>query len=1301
MATRSAVDAIQRMLARSFRPFVDAQDEDPWIGVENAWSTVYASIVGSMDFYHKVEFPLRNPYFDEHPIYLGDQSDVITYGYVNADLSAAGRNSHAWPSSYFDYDWCPCPNGQEDYPAWDGWPDLNDALPDYPEYMSNQLPVFLRGCLVRAERVSGADPLVGTIVITCPRAYSESLDQTSYDDIFVYRFEGATYDSGQGKWIPSGTVYVGSFEVLGGDQIRIGVSIPAGEPRFFMVYWRSPGSYFPPYVTPLVSDVTASTTITIYETRTLFDDDRYDLINYSSGGNHYAKNERSTRYPMVDGSDTHYYDPNPTFYKLPALTGSLDPAADPSGETPGGGFWYIPGIWGYGYSLDMGANNPSDADCVVPVTIAFRTAAGEETQLAVVQGPVVPPEFQVAKWKDFAYYPPPPDGYDVFAHVVVRQMASWRETRYCPTSQIEFVDEVPSYGRDPIADIEFRIVLTPSVVGVDFMLLSLADAMDQGLKPILLVTPYTSDKMVGLYDESTQHLGEFDADVIASYWRIPFQHPSTVTTDEDVDSVLDHVLTAGYGYAEMLEFDEPLRHATADAYGVQFSASIMRFDADTTAFDAGTWVASGEPCRIARPIEIFFPEDGGCLQYSTPDRLKYDYSLRMFLLSYTRDVIQKDVFISASQYWLTDQEAQDRLNAGLVRDPYLWPTKLDAIHEWSLYGRTAYIPDSRGGEAHSLPMRPFDPRDTSLPTYEEMLAALREQYADDLNSGDANRVRRAEEAIQDALSDQEYLYGGFDTVDLGTLTDSFVGMDRATIGVTFYNNTGVATWESSSRMWGGYYPSFDLYDPLTGNPTTRYGFAVDGVWYFQSFDEEGVQEHRRDYMDVHPAEADVMKRQANDDGADNDEFAIDGTNMLLATTFVADFASVANQISTVKLKLRRVGVPAATLIVTINSTDLSTKVPESVLQISSEFDAAELTEDFEWVEFSFTRPASLDVSTRYAICLTPTEPSGEGIVLSDDDRIEWAYADVDLHSYGATQTSSQLASELVIGATTAYVTDGSNFSTSNFYVTIDDELLHVTSRTGNVLTLTSGPSIAHDSGSLVYEVTYVASDSEIRWVYEQLEQETYDWASPTDPTFDATFELDRRASDVSIVVEVPPGEWAGADIRVTDAVNDAFYIAPTGESYDTDFEDDDMFLYGYATGLNPLAGFNVANTYDFPPMNTLRIHITNVTDGYVAWSSERLDVPSTLTIFPLATVSGAVVTYIPTATDMYVTAVCRKHDGTIQVVEKLVPAGTNAPLLLDSGEFIGVDLLFVDPDAFQDEPMCGYAASERFEIRTV
>ena len=250
---------------------------------------------------------------------------------------------------------------------------------------------------------------------------------------------------------------------------------------------------------------------------------------------------------------------------------------------------------------------------------------------------------------------------------------------------------------------------------------------------------------------------------------------------------------------------------------------------------------------------------------------------------------------------------------------------------------------------------------------------------------------------------------------------------------------------------------------------------------------------------------------------------------------------------------------------------------------------------------------------------------------------------------------------------------------------------------GNILNLDTSTVDVHLATARVYEVTYIASDTEVRWTMQATAHGTYSWVAPTNPSYDATYELDRLIIDVGLVQDVLPAQWAGSDIRVTDVQNDAFYLAPTGQTYDTDFVDDSMYLYGYATGLTPLGGFNVANTYDFPPMCDLRVHSTNVTDGYVCWNSTRLDDPGTLTIYPLARVTSHVVNYMPTATDMYITAVCRRWDGTTRTIEKLLPAGTAAPVLLDAEEFIGVDMLWINSDSFAETP---YGASEHFEIRS-
>jgi hypothetical protein len=71
---------------------------------------------------------------------------------------------------------------------------------------------------------------------------------------------------------------------------------------------------------------------------------------------------------------------------------------------------------------------------------------------------------------------------------------------------------------------------------------------------------------------------------------------------------------------------------------------------------------------------------------------------------------------------------------------------------------------------------------------------------------------------------------------------------------------------------------------------------------------------------------------------------------------------------------------------------------------------------------------------------------------------------------------------------------------------------------------------------------------------------------------------------------------------------------------------------------------------------------------------------------------------------MFVTAACRRADGVTETVTKFVPGGTlgtNFPILLDEGFYVGIGLLWVDPLEFKDaDPYLGYGPAERFVVRT-
>lgn len=1310
MAERTAVDYVQKTIGKALNKSLNFNNEDPNIGVVNKWKFLYHNIFGSLDYLHHVAFRLISFYDMSHPLYLSSLSDDINFGYINADITAEGKESHIWPENTEDYNWCPCPNGSNEYPYWDGWPTEDGSLSAYPIYESNRIIVFLKGLYLKVD-ASSIVTYDKTFVYDITDQKEQSLRPSDYYDLRVYRFTSATYNTDQGKWIPSGGVTELPRKISGTDMIiKVGTSsshdIPDDEPRFFMIYWESPDGYTetsPPDESFVNNDVTSLLTFNNGDTpqyRHLFNTERYDLITHQNNGNKYMKNIYSTRYNLTDGNPEHYDDENPTYYRIPALMGSLDTAYTGS-EEPGGAL-YIPGIgnvWGYGYSLDQGANNPS-GETVQGIKICYQASAGEDIDMQVVVGPVASSEFYSLKWEDFEWYPETPSGYDVFAKIIIKRLITNNQSAYRPDTYIEYIEYVKSYGRENIGNINFIKDLSKSIYensilsDYNFYLISKLFA------PLITYTPTTIENVGGLINDASEFFKTVNfRNIFNLYWKIPTQHSDINEDDEIVDNFKDYFISTIIGNYNQLEFCEKSREALSNYMQAQLSTILGNFNMNSTEDNFGINIYDTKKIYTPKQLELYFDANNSCYNYITPENLNYDYTLRFYFKNKQQDRIMKDIYVSASRYYITDEDASTLLTDGLSRASYLWPARLNEKHEWLLYGRTTLIPDAEPGENHFIEMRQFKPDDPNIPTYEEFITEQEAIYADDLNSGDTFRIRRAREAILDAVTDQEYLYGGFDEPDTRSFSNEIYSLDDMIVGITFYNTTGLSKWQTTNKFWGG---DPEFFQDYTGEPYIRYGFKINGTWYTQSFTQTTVSTARNIYIEEHPEDVYILKQQTNDSGSGSNAFVLDGNYKQIATTFTSDFISASRVIKNIYLKIRKIGEPTGNLFITLNNTSGTTKKPTDILQVSDTVSIEEIGGDFTWVNFNFIRPIEINDSIeRYAIVLTTEDPFGENVQLDSDNRIEWVFADRDDHSYGITSINSTLISSINIGSTSVIVVDGSVFSESNFYIKIEDEVIKVTSRSGNVLSLDTATVDSHLSGTHVYEVTYVPSDSEERFIYSDNDDNIYNWTSPSYSTYDATYKIYRKIDDIGLVENVPISEWGGEDITTTDTTIDAFYIAEQGSSYSIPTSDDNIPFYGYLPGLEPWACFNTANTYDFPSVNYWRAQAGNLVDGYISWKGNRADTPVYLYIYPMAYNNSGVITYIPTNRDMYITAVCEIYDGSDVVINKLVTAGTVTPVLLNENKIVKIKSLYIDTTSYQEEPFYGYMASESFIVRSI
>ena len=287
MANRTGFNFVEETIGESLHKFADYFSDDPFVGIKNQWFSLYTSVFGSLDYFHLVAFPLSGMYDYSHPMYINGVSDGNTFGFINADLTNGGKESHLVVSGTFDINWAPCPDGNDTYPAWDGWPIVNHSLPSYPEYLSARMFVFLKGMMIRVDSTINAS-YDETFYFDATRILTESLRPSDYYDIRVYRYDSATNDFILG-WIPQGVINELPRSIVGNNLViqvgaTAGQGIPDNAPRFYMIYWEAPDSYCAT-VTPItttVNDITSFLTFNqgdIPLARELFDTKRYDLVD--------------------------------------------------------------------------------------------------------------------------------------------------------------------------------------------------------------------------------------------------------------------------------------------------------------------------------------------------------------------------------------------------------------------------------------------------------------------------------------------------------------------------------------------------------------------------------------------------------------------------------------------------------------------------------------------------------------------------------------------------------------------------------------------------------------------------------------------------------------------------------------------------------------------------------------------------------------------------------------------------------------------------------------------------------------
>lgn len=128
-------------------------------------------------------------------------------------------------------------------------------------------------------------------------------------------------------------------------------------------------------------------------------------------------------------------------------------------------------------------------------------------------------------------------------------------------------------------------------------------------------------------------------------------------------------------------------------------------------------------------FEIYLEKNDDELENNLEDSangLTLDYTARLKFRTVDNQIVLKDLFVSASKFYISKTEYSERIAKGLSTDGYFSSENIKTIQDYNLYGYAALIPDLKMGEFRSIVNKlnsPFDSTRLTEQDYENILLA--------------------------------------------------------------------------------------------------------------------------------------------------------------------------------------------------------------------------------------------------------------------------------------------------------------------------------------------------------------------------------------------------------------------------------------------------------------------------------------------------------------------------------------------------------------------------------------------------
>ncbi|MBS1722343.1 MAG: hypothetical protein JSS66_04990 [Armatimonadetes bacterium] len=633
-----------------------------------------------------------------------------------------------------------------------------------------------------------------------------------------------------------------------------------------------------------------------------------------------------------------------------------------------------------GYMRDV---RPGAARCV---RLLARTQKSDDespdVDPLVAIGPEVTAEFWPEDWDDSPYFPPVAEGYESLGRLVVVRapgdlydIVDQRDAGF--RALLENTGDEDDANTDEAASLNCKFYI--AWLSQDVHSFAMPPMNDTDAVERLLPAIYRALVELRLFAVDTP-LSGLAYGLLPPGASLPGSILSGLSQMRDVTTtsskaflaalkspITDALLpTTGY---RSFEFDADGRSVISDIASLPPSTVMARLDANVLS-------VTNEKLSTANEFEVFLDESDQCDAISldsAADKLTNDYTLRLKLLDASENLFQKDLFVTASKFFLSQEEYNRRVNASLSTTGYFTYDTLDYMNEFRLHGYAGVVPDLRMRDYKKILTRVVSPEDDTRVTEAQFRKNLENQGY-------------SQEQIDDAVAAFLAAGGEFLIVDLRQYDNKFAALQELGVCVSQLASFDAPYWFNNLNGFFGFKLGKDPDDVVPPEIARSDSFTIAPANLDPSVLEQfGTQ-------DARPADPSLDR---TDNTGNEYPLATPGFAVRFVTTETSGIAGV-------KLRLRRSAFDATAGFDDTPGTGLKAylytstdDLPGTLIASGGTFRYADMPDD-SFIEAAFPLQANLAADKVYWLVLAKTEDTTWGLVSLDAKQepstaVAWHY----------------------------------------------------------------------------------------------------------------------------------------------------------------------------------------------------------------------------------------------------------------------------------------------------------------------